>query len=176
MQHALVIFGTLQETIFGIAHTAGRLKIAFLTIVLSLLLPLSSPLFAASELGNARVLLLPAIDISEESEVDFGQLSNVDGTCAMALDGSLSGSPGMDCVGNETPGVFAIRGADGAVLNISVSQGILGGITFNPVIAGNSQRTLENGSTTVTILGNLILSGAAEGTSIISYTLVANYE
>lgn len=151
-------------------------KVALLVVLAEGLCLLSQPVIAASELASARVSIVPAINISEDAEIDFGQLSNIDGTCYMSNDGSLSGTTGMDCVGNQAPGVFSISGLNGAVINISVSQGSIDGVTFNPVIDGELSRTLEGGSTTVTILGSLTLNNALDGEKNISYTFTANYE
>ncbi len=137
---------------------------------------LNQSVLAASEIGNARVQIVPAININQESEIDFGQLSNVDGTCIMSSGGSLSGTAGMDCAGDQVPGVFSISGANGAVISLSVTQGSTDGVVFNPVIDGSISRTLANGLTTVTILGSLILNNAIDGDKNISYTLTANYE
>lgn len=174
LESAKCSFGKLLVSIEANTRLAAKKLLVFCITLLCT--SISSTTFAANEIGNARVKIVPAIQIDEETEVDFGLLSNIDGTCFMAADGSLSGSAGMDCIGNETPGVFSIRGASGAVINISATQGTIGGVTFNPVIAGNINRTLNDGSTTVTILGNLVLNGATEGTKVITYTLVANYE
>ena len=131
---------------------------------------------AATEVANARVQIVPAINISQDTEVDFGTLNNVNGTCAMSVGGDLSGTSGMDCAGTQTPGQFTIGGASGSVVTIAVTQGQLGGVTFNPVIAGSNSRTLEEGSTTVTVIGNVVLQDATDGDKNISYTFTANYE
>lgn len=131
---------------------------------------------AANLAAHAKVVLLPAIQIDEQNEIDFGTLSNVDGTCQMAADGSLSGTEGMSCTGTETPGQFTISGQNDAIINLAVATGEAAGITFTPVIDGNSSRALENGSTQITILGSLTLNNASEGANTISYTLTANYE
>lgn len=151
-------------------------KLVLLVALVEALCLLSQPALAASELASARVSIVPAINISEETEIDFGQLSNIDGTCFMSSDGTLSGTTGMDCVGSQAPGVFSISGLSGAVINISVSQGSIDGVTFDPVIDGELSRTLEGGSTTVTILGSLTLNNALDGDKNITYTFTANYE
>lgn len=151
-------------------------KVAVVIALVTGLGLLSPPVMAASELASARVSIVPAININEEAEIDFGQLSNIDGTCYMSSGGTLSGTTGMDCVGSQAPGVFSISGLIGAVINISVTQGSIDGVTFDPVIDGELSRTLANGSTTVTILGSLTLNNALDGDKNISYTFTANYE
>lgn len=134
------------------------------------------PVLAATELASAHVEIVPAIDISEQNQIDFGTLSNIDGICTMSAGGTLSGSAGMDCSGAQTPGLFTISGLDGATVNISVSQGNSGGITFIPTLLGGGNRSLDGGSINVTVLGSLELNNASEGEKDISYTLTANYE
>ncbi len=137
---------------------------------------LSAPVRAATEMGSARVEILPAINVSQLSEVDFGRIHNVDGTCVMTAQGALTGTAGMGCAGSETPGAFTISGGSGSLVVLSVSQGALDGVTFHPVIEGSLQRALVDGVTTVTVLGSLVVDGASEGVKQISYTFTANYQ
>lgn len=131
---------------------------------------------AASMLAFAKVELVPAIDIEQTREVDFGTINNVDGICEMTSGGMLSGSEGMDCTGNETPGEFTISGQDGASIILSVTAGQTNGVTFTPALVGSNIRTLENGIANITVLGALQLSGALDGMNTVSYTITANYE
>ncbi len=149
--------------------------VALTALTLSSLM-LSSAVMAANEIATARVQIVPAINITEQTEIDFGTLSNIDGTCTMSSGGSLSGTAGMECAGDEVPGQFNISGLDGAVISLSVTQGFSQGVTFQPVIDGSNSRTLEGGVTTVVILGSLTLNNAQDGEQNISYTLTANYE
>jgi hypothetical protein len=54
----------------------------------------SSIAFAADQAGNANVEIVSAITISEDTQVDFGQIINANGTGSMASGGSLSGTTG----------------------------------------------------------------------------------
>ena len=71
---------------------------------------LSQSAFAASELATARVSILPALTVSQQTEIDFGFLNNANGTCSMAANGQLSGSTGLDCNGVASPGIFSVSG------------------------------------------------------------------
>ena len=131
---------------------------------------------AASTLAFAKVNLVPAINIEQTAEIDFGTLHNVDGVCHMGNGGSLSGTSGMDCAGTETPGEFTVTGQDGASIVVSVTPGTANGITFTPALNGSPTRTLESGTAQIVVLGALHLNGASDGLNTISYTVTANYE
>lgn len=137
----------------------------------------SSIAFAADQAGNANVEIVSATTISEDTQVDFGQIINANGTCSMASGGGLSGTTGMGCTGTETPGLFTINGTSGAVVDINVSAGAtVDGVTYNPVVDGILTRTLSGGSTSVSVIGNIILSNATDGVKDIAYTFTANYQ
>ena len=138
---------------------------------------MSSAVFAADEASNANVNIVTAISISEDTEIDFGTLTNEDGTCTMASGGALTGSAGQTCTGTETPAAFTVNGTDGAVVDVSVTAGAaVDGVTYNPVIDGASTATLTGGNATVAVIGNLVLSSATDGDKNIAYTFTANYQ
>ena len=139
-------------------------------------LSLSSAVFAASAVGHAHVVIVPAIHINEISAVNFGQLSNVNGTCSMSANGDLVGTAGMDCAGSETPGKFTVSGLEGAVVTINVEQGFDGGVTFHPIVDGSANRTLVDGTAEITVRGDLVLDNAIDGEKNINYRFTANYE
>lgn len=138
---------------------------------------LSPLMFAADQTGNANVEIVSAITVSEDTQIDFGQIINQDGTCNMSTGGSLSGTVGMGCTGTETPATFTINGTTGSVIDISVSTGAsVDGVTYSPVIDGILTRTLVGGSATVDVIGSIVLSGATDGIKDIAYTFTANYQ
>ena len=153
------------------ARTIGLALIAINTMV-------SAPQvsLAASETANARVEILPALSISQATQVDFGQLHNANGDCIMSATGELSGSPEMACTGTRTPGIFTISGTTGSTIIVSTTQGSSGGVTFQPEIAGGSNHLLDNGQAIVTVGGRLTLDSASEGIKSIAYTVTANYQ
>ena len=141
-----------------------------------LAMPLKSTI-AADQTGNANVEIVSAITISEDVQIDFGQIINLDGTCTMSSGGSLSGTAGMGCTGVETPATFTISGTSGAVVDIIVSAGAaVDGVTYNPVVDGVLTRTLSGGSASVDVIGNIVLAGATDGVKDIAYTFTANYQ
>lgn len=132
---------------------------------------------AADQAGNANVEIVSAILISEDTQIDFGQIINLDGTCNMASGGALSGTTGMGCTGTETAGSFTISGTSGAVVDVSVSPGVVvDGVAYNPAIDGILTRTLTGGQATVEVIGNIVLSSATDGVKDIAYTFTANYQ
>jgi hypothetical protein len=140
-------------------------------------LSVSGAVMAADQAGNANVEIVSAILISEDTQIDFGQIINIDGTCSMASGGLLSGTTGMGCTGTETSGVFSIAGTSGAVVDVSVTPGpAVDGVTYNPVVDGVFTRTLTGGAATVDVIGNIVLSSASDGVKDIAYTFTANYQ
>lgn len=140
-------------------------------------LVVSSSALAADQAGNANVEIVSAIVISETTQIDFGQIINLDGTCTMASGGALSGTAGMGCTGTETAGVFNIAGTTGAVVDVSVTAGAaVDGVTYTPVVDGASTRTLVGGTANVSVIGNIALASATDGVKDIAYTFTANYQ
>ena len=140
-------------------------------------LTLSGAAFAADQAGNANVEIVSAITISEDVQIDFGQIINSDGTCTMASGGALSGTAGMGCTGTETPATFTVNGTSGSVVDISLTAGAaVDGVTYNPVLVGAASRTLTGGAATVNVIGNIVLASATDGVKDIAYTFTANYQ
>lgn len=140
-------------------------------------LSVSGAVMAADQAGNANVEIVSAILISEDTQIDFGQIINIDGTCSMAAGGALSGTTGMGCTGAETSGIFSIAGTSGAVVDVSVAAGpSVDGVTYNPVVDGVLTRTLTGGAASVNVIGNIVLSSASDGVKDIAYTFTANYQ
>ena len=114
---------------------------------------------AADQTGNANVEIVSAIAITENTQIDFGQIINIDGTCTMSAGGALNGTSGMGCTGSETPAVFTINGTTGAVVDINLTAGAaVDGVTYNPIIDGSASRTLVGGTAIVNVIGNIVLS------------------
>lgn len=140
-------------------------------------LSVSGAVLAADQAGNANVEIVSAILITETTQIDFGQIINIDGTCTMGTGGALSGTAGMGCTGTETAGTFSIAGTSGAVVDVSVSAGAsVDGVSYNPVVDGVLTRTLTGGAATVNVIGNIVLASATDGVKDIAYTFTANYQ
>ncbi len=134
---------------------------------------------AASITGNANVNIISALSITETTEIDFGNIAAVDGTCTMDAAGSLSGSNAdLNCTGTATPATFTLSGEAAEAVDMSVTAGpAVGGVTFNPVIEGASTVTLDgSGGAAITVRGSLSLSSATVGDKDIAYTFTANYQ
>lgn len=131
---------------------------------------------AESTTGNASVNILETITFSEIAIVDFGSITNADGTCTMDGAGALSGQ----CAGRPdgTIGDFTVTGSASQAVNVSVGSGSTsGGVTFNPVLATSATPTLSaGGTTTVNVIGNLVLSSATAGSKALTYTLTVDYQ
>ena len=133
--------------------------------------------FAAEQTGTANVEIVSALSITEETEVDFGQVVNVDGTCTMGSGGILSGSAGMGCTGRETRGIIRVDGTVNAYVDASVSAGpSVDGVSFTPRIDGKKTRILSKGDAHFPVIGDIILNGATDGEKDIPYIFTANYQ
>ena len=140
-------------------------------------LSLSGVALATDLASNANVEIVTAIAISEDTQIDFGLLTNEDGTCTMASGGALTGSAGQSCTGSATPGSFTVTGTAGKVVDLTLTAGAaVDGVTYNPVVDGSSAPTLTAGSATVAVIGNLVLASATDGDKNIAYTFTANYQ
>jgi len=136
---------------------------------------------ASAEVVNAtaNVLILETVDVTETTQIDFGKLTEEDGTCTMASGGGLTGSGGQLCTGTATPGDFGITGTDGETVAITVAAGsAVDGITYNPVLAnsGTTTDTATLDAASVEVIGNLVLSSATTGAKTITYTFTADYQ
>lgn len=135
----------------------------------------SATTVAEPTIATAKVEILPALDVRQETAIDFGQIRNASGTCTMSASGTLSGTDGLECTGTETPGSFVVTGSANSVIDVSVTGGSEDGISFVPRIEGSNQRALTNGVAKIVILGSLELEQTSPGTKQISYTFTANY-
>lgn len=170
------------STIFS-TTLAGRAKIyspldnlfgKLLALCLTFFTP---PSFTANIVGSANINIVSGIIIIEESQIDFGRITNANGICTMSPGGSLSGTAALGCNGVAIPASFAISGTDGAAVDIFVSGGnTIDGVKFDPVVSGSSTRFLSSNSTTVEVIGRLTLNNASEGIKDIPYLFTANYQ
>jgi len=137
----------------------------------------SIPAFSAEQSGTANVEIVSAVSITEETEVDFGTVVNVNGRCTMASGGALSGTTGMACTGNETPGVFRVDGTVNAYVQASVSPGpSVDGVSFIPKIDGQTIRILSKGDAHFPVIGEIVLDDATDGDKDIPYVFTAHYQ
>ncbi len=122
------------------------------TLLPSAALVASTAVIAEPILATAKVVILPALDVRQETAIDFGQIRNTSGTCTMGANGVLSGTEGMECTGTETPGTFIVSGSAGNIIDVSVTGGSEDGVFFAPRINGSKQRALGNGMARVTVI------------------------
>jgi len=127
-------------------------------------------------LSMAAAKLKP-LTIQEVISINFGVLVAEDGICTMSSGGVLSGSNGQTCSGVQTPAQFTVGGSNNRNVIIGVTSGSASGVTFNPVVDGPSLITLSGGgSIDVLVIGDLVVSNAAQGAIQVPYTFSVNYE
>jgi hypothetical protein len=147
------------------------------SLPLAIILTISTTAQAVELGASARVSIVNTLNVAEISPIDFGTISNVNGVCTMTSSGELIATAGHNCAGNSTPGIFRISGTNDQTVVVSVrSTEVVDGITFNPMIAGSSNKTLTGGTIDITITGSLSLSNVTDGYKVIPYTLTTNYQ
>lgn len=141
------------------------------------LLLISSAALAVDHSSYATVEIVENLSMSQSQALNFGSIENIDGICIMASGGTLSGQDGQNCSGSSSPGEFIISGSvdQSIIITVDASAGE-DGVVFTPEIDGSSIRTLDGGSTTVKIIGQLSLNTATLGAKNIEYTITANYQ
>jgi len=148
--------------------------------VISLLLfhwVISTPAYSASYVAYAGVNLVKNIQVSEQQALNFGQISNLNGSCQMLQDGSLVASGAQTCNQTQNPGIFSISGSLDQAISISVSQGAtIPGVEFTPALVGSSNQQLTGGSTTIAVIGTLAINNAQQGNKAIPYIVTVNYQ
>ncbi len=128
----------------------------------------------SSQLGLAQTTPLT---IELRDQLDYGMISNENGTCSMDNQGNLTGTGGQTCFGTGIRSKFWIWGDPGYSFFVMVSGSSSNGITFNPVIKGPTSRTINNnGRRNVRIVGDLVLNNAGTGNFGLTYLLSVNYE
>ncbi|ARN73518.1 DUF4402 domain-containing protein [Oceanicoccus sagamiensis] len=131
-------------------------------------------LLACCQLAHSQTTPLT---IELRDALDFGVISNENGTCSMDNQGNLTGSGGQSCFGTGIRSKFWVWGDVGYSFFVLVSGSTSNGITFNPVIKGNASRTINtNGRRNVRIVGDLVLNNVTPGNFGISYLVSVNYE
>ncbi len=135
----------------------------------------SANALAESATGNATVVIQETITFNEDTAIDFGAISNADGTCTMDAAGVLSGQ----CLGQPdgTPGQFTVSGTAGQAVSISVGSGsTVDGVTFTPALNSSASATLNgSGETVVSVSGSLGLASATGGLKALTYSVTVNY-
>ena len=145
-------------------------------VIIVLMLSAVMTATAASTIGHVGVTILEPIALSESTTMDFGAIPANDGTCSLNETGSLVGTDGSECDGTGQLGEFAIIGSEDQQVSIAVTSGSsVEGITFEPVLHSASTPTLEGGSATVKIGGDLLLSSAPVGQQLLTYFITVNY-
>lgn len=140
---------------------------------------------AATQTADARVVILPAVQLAQNQQLDFGVVasSSVAGTVVMPTASSTrSCTGGVTCVGTAFRGQFTITGAEnGYVVGISVpaSTTLAFGTITMPVTLTSSLTTFTStGAAQQFFVGGTLTVGAnqAAGTYTGTYNVSANYQ
>lgn len=146
-------------------------------VVVTLGVILSSPAVGASISGSASVNLVNPLSISEATQLTFGNITNLNGSCEMQDDGLLVASGGQNCSGAQMPAEFTITGDPGNSVDIVVqANNTEPGLSFIPKLVGAETKTLSDGSISFQIVGTININNAFEGTYAIPYVVTVNYQ
>ena len=139
-------------------------------------------LAANPETGNAKVLIVTALGVTETAEIDFGTITNEDGVCTMSSAGVVTNDGNQACSSSgNTIGSFDVTGTDDASVAITLTKSAaVGGVDYAPLLSSNDLTTgtitLSNtGTATVTVIGSITMTSATDGQRNIPYTFTANY-
>jgi len=117
------------------------------------------------------------IIITAQNVLDFGTISDDDGTCTMDSSGLLSGTGSIICFGSGIPGSFSIAGQRNSWVTVSLIPGSsVDGVTFTPQLVENASLRIKSRNITATVVGTLTLNNALKGQKNLYYTLSINYE
>lgn len=140
---------------------------------------------AATQTADAKVVILPAVQLAQNQQLDFGVVasSGVAGTVVMPTASSTrTCTGGVTCVGAAFRGQFTITGAEnGYVVGITVpaSTTLAFGTITMPVTLTSSLTTFTStGAAQLFFVGGTLTVGAnqAAGTYIGTYNVSANYQ
>jgi len=152
-------------------------KSLLLTVEVLVGLSFPSLALAASISGSANVNLVNPLTISEATQLTFGSITNLNGSCEMLDDGSLVGTGGQTCSGAQIPAEFTVLGDIGYSVDIVVqANNSEPGLSFLPKLVGTETKTLSDGSISFQVVGTLNISNAFEGTYAIPYIVTVNYQ
>ena len=140
---------------------------------------------AATQTADARVVILPAVQLAQNDALDFGVVAS-SGTAGTVILPTASDtrtcSAGVTCVGAALRGRFTVTGAEnGYVVAISVpaSATLTSGANTMPVALTPSLTTFTStGAAQVFYVGGTLSVGAnqAAGTYTGTYNVSANYQ
>jgi len=117
------------------------------------------------------------IIITAQDTLDFGTISDDDGTCTMDSSGLLSGTGSIICFGSGIPGSFGITGHKNRRVIISLIPGSsVDGVSFTPQLVESADQRLSPGGNTATVVGTLTLSNAIKGQKTLYYTISIDYQ
>lgn len=146
-----------------------------------------APAYAATGTGNASVEILQAITVTENTALNFGQVtpSASAGTVAVDEASARNCSGGATCVGTGTAaaGAFSITGTSGANVQISLpaSASLTGpGTAMTATLSSTSTSgavTLTGGSANFNVAGSLAIgANQVAGSYAGTYTVTVNYQ
>ena len=132
---------------------------------------------SASISGSVNVVIIEALNLTEEKVIDFGVLEANNGKCAMAASGALEASEGSTCSGSGQLGLIAINGTEDQAISIEVAANENEGaaINFKPVLHSDTDAVLVEGSAKARIGGELQFDNVSAGTYNLTYTVIVNY-
>ncbi len=143
---------------------------------------------AATASASAEVDILAAVTVTQTAGLDFGIIAAaaVPGTVTIAAaDGATNCSAGLACAGAPQRGAFAVTGANGLTITVTVDgsttldDGAGPGAAMNLVLNASTATVVGAGATAVPFhVGGVLTVGAAQaaGAYTGTYNVSADYQ
>ena len=140
---------------------------------------------AATQTADARVVILPAVQLAQTDALDFGVVasSGTAGTVVLPVGSNTrTCTAGVTCVGAASRGQFTVTGAENGyvvVISVPVSATLNFGANSMPVALTSSLTTFTStGVAQAFFVGGSLSVGASQaaGTYTGTYNVSANYQ
>ena len=154
-----------------------------LSAVLGLIFALNGVAHAIDFAHDGKVDVIEALAVAETTELDFGTVSDNDGTITLDLADTISvDANGISAGGTIASGVYTVSGKDGNVVTVVLTVGamppglLLANFTTSEADLANV--TLTGGNAAITIGADLTVTAAAAGLGddqVLAFTVGVTY-
>ncbi len=154
-----------------------------LSAVLGLIFALNGVAHAIDFAHDGKVDVIQALAVAETTELDFGAVSDNDGTITLDLLNTISvDASGIAAGGSPASGVYTVSGKDGNVVTVVLTAGAMpAGLdmdNFTTSEADLANVTLTGGNAAITIGADLQVTAAAAGVGndqLLAFTVGVTY-
>ena len=154
------------------------------SVAFGVMIALNGVAHATDFVHDGKVDVYQALSVAETAELDFGAVTDSDGTITLDLGGSIASDPGGISVGGTVAsGVYTINGEPSQIVSVSLSGSSANGLTIDNFTTsegdlGNVSLDGVSGDAAITIGADLTVSSgsAAPGADqALSFTISVSY-